>query len=345
MVSGQQDIEPVGLYFIVSWVFIVCDMIFFCVIGKGDCMYHNYKKIKHVLWVILFANLAVAFIKIVIGTLIGSASMVADGYHSLTDGSSNIVGLVGIYIATKPIDENHPYGYRKFEMMAGLFIAGMLFLTCGKIIIEAINRIINPVKPEVTVLSLISLLLTLIINIFVCVFEYKAGIKFNSQILVSDSMHTRSDVFVSFGVLVTLISIRCGLPMIVDPVISFVVVCFIIHAAIGILKDNSSILLDKAVVDTKQVINIAMEFDQVKNIHKVRSRGSMNDLYIDMHIMTEPELSVEISHELFHRIEDKFKESINPNIQLTAHIEPYREGQKPFNDNNFENLHNSCIDK
>ena len=308
-------------------------------------MYQNYKKIKHVLWIILFANLAVAFIKIIIGTLIRSTSMTADGYHSLTDGSSNIVGLVGIYLASKPMDDNHPYGHRKFEMMAGLFIAGMLFLICGKIIVEAINRIINPVETEVTVISMISLLVTLIINVFVCVFEYGAGKKLNSQILVSDSMHTRSDVFVSFGVLATLICIRLGLPMIIDPIVSFVVAGFIIYAAIEIFKDNSSILLDKAVVDTKQLKDIAMEFDQVKDIHNIRSRGSINDLYIDMHIMTEPELSVEKSHKLTHNIEDKIKENINANAQLIAHIEPYRESQKLVIDNDFVNLHDSYNDK
>ncbi|NLZ82866.1 MAG: cation transporter [Clostridiales bacterium] len=308
-------------------------------------MYQNYKKIKHVLWIILFANLAVAFIKIIIGTLIRSTSMTADGYHSLTDGSSNIVGLVGIYLASKPMDDNHPYGHRKFEMMAGLFIAGMLFLICGKIIVEAINRIINPVETEVTVISMISLLVTLIINVFVCVFEYRAGKKLNSQILVSDSMHTRSDVFVSFGVLATLICIRLGLPMIIDPIVSFVVAGFIIYAAIEIFKDNSSILLDKAVVDTKQLKDIAMEFDQVKDIHNIRSRGSINDLYIDMHIMTEPELSVEKSHKLTHNIEDKIKENINANAQLIAHIEPYRESQKLVIDNDFVNLHDSYNDK
>ena len=308
-------------------------------------MYYNYKKIKHVLWIILFANLAVAFIKIIIGTLIRSTSMTADGYHSLTDGSSNIVGLVGIYLASKPMDDNHPYGHRKFEMMAGLFIAGMLFLICGKIIVEAINRIINPVETEVTVISMISLLVTLIINVFVCVFEYRAGKKLNSQILVSDSMHTRSDVFVSFGVLATLICIRLGLPMIIDPIVSFVVAGFIIYAAIEIFKDNSSILLDKAVVDTKQLKDIAMEFDQVKDIHNIRSRGSINDLYIDMHIMTEPELSVEKSHKLTHNIEDKIKENINANAQLIAHIEPYRESQKLVIDNDFVNLHDSYNDK
>jgi cation diffusion facilitator family transporter len=99
-----------------------------------------YKKVRQVLWLILFANLAVAVLKIVVGTFVHSASMTADGFHSLTDGSSNIVGIIGIRLASKPVDEDHPYGHRKFETLAGLFIAGMLFFIGGKIIVEAINR-------------------------------------------------------------------------------------------------------------------------------------------------------------------------------------------------------------
>ncbi|MGL5715515.1 MAG: cation diffusion facilitator family transporter, partial [Paraclostridium sp.] len=98
--------------------------------------YDNYKKVKQVLWIILFANLGVALLKIVVGSIINSASMTADGFHSLSDGSSNIVGLIGITLASKPIDKEHPYGHKKFEVIAGLFIGGMLLFLGGKIIIE-----------------------------------------------------------------------------------------------------------------------------------------------------------------------------------------------------------------
>lgn len=284
---------------------------------------NKYRKVTQVLWIILLGNLGVALIKIVVGTMIRSTSMAADGFHSLTDGTSNIVGLIGIYLASKPVDKEHPYGHRKFEMMAGLFIAGMLFVICGNIVIKAVTRIRFPVHPEITLLSMLSLLLTLIVNIFVCIYEYRAGKKLESQILISDSMHTRSDIFVSLGVLITLIGIRMGLPIVIDPLVSFVVAGFIIHAAIEIFKVNSSILLDRAVVDTEYIRKIAMEFEQVKGIHNIRSRGYKDDLYIDMHIMTEPELSVEKSHELTHSIEKKIRENINMNAQLIAHIEPY----------------------
>lgn len=283
----------------------------------------TFKKVKRVLWSILFANLAVAALKIAIGSVIKSASMTADGFHSLTDGSSNIVGLIGINLASKPKDEDHPYGHKKFETLAALFIAGMLFVIGIKIILDAFNRFVNPVSPIVTVESLIALILTLCINIMVCLFEFRQGHKLNSQILVSDSMHTRSDIYVSAGVLITLLCVRLGLPSIIDPIASLVVSGFILHAAYEIFRDNSDILVDKAAVDPDKVRDIALAFEQVKDAHDIRSRGSKNDLHIDMHILTEPDMSVEESHILIHEIEEKMKTEICESIQVIVHIEPF----------------------
>lgn len=288
-------------------------------------MKDNYKEVSKVLWIILFANLFVAFLKISIGIIIKSNSMTADGLHSITDGSSNIVGLIGIYFASKPIDEEHPYGHKKYEMIAGIFISIMLIVVGIKVIVEGIQRLINPVKPNVALPYILILLLTISINIFVTTYEYKAGHKLNSQILISDSAHTKSDVFVSIGVLITLISIKLGLPPVIDSIVSFIIAGFIFYAAYEIFKDNSNILLDSAIVDTDRIIEIANNFDSIKDVHKVRSRGSNNDIHIDMHIMTDPELSVENSHELSHLLETKIKEEINPNLQLIVHIEPYKE--------------------
>lgn len=288
-------------------------------------MKDNYKEVSKVLWIILFANLFVAFLKISIGIIIKSNSMTADGLHSITDGSSNIVGLIGIYFASKPIDEEHPYGHKKYEMIAGIFISIMLIVVGIKVIVEGIQRLINPVKPNVALPYILILLLTISINIFVSIYEYKAGHKLNSQILISDSAHTKSDVFVSIGVLITLISIKLGLPPVIDSIVSFIIAGFIFYAAYEIFKDNSNILLDSAIVDTDRIIEIANNFDSIKDVHKVRSRGSNNDIHIDMHIMTDPELSVEKSHELSHLLETKIKEEINPNLQLIVHIEPYKE--------------------
>lgn len=303
-------------------------------------MNNYFKKVKQVLWIILFANFAVAVLKIIIGTIINSTSMAADGFHSLADGSSNIVGLIGIQYASMPVDEDHPYGHRKFEVLAGLFIAGMLFMICGKIVMDAVDRLINPILPGITLESLIILLFTLFVNIFVCIFEYKKGKKFNSHILISDSMHTRSDIYVSAGVLFSLIGIKLGLPPVIDPIASFIVAGFIFHAAYEIFKNNSGVLVDKAVVDTNLIRSIALSFELVKDTHNIRSRGCQNDLHIDMHIMTEPNLSIEKSHELIHSIEERIREDINKNAQVIAHLEPFGKGTDYFGSEpkDYENL-------
>ncbi len=283
----------------------------------------NYKKVKKVLWIILIANMIVALIKVSIGTIINSTSIMADGFHSLGDGSSNIVGLIGIHFASKPVDEDHPYGHGKFEMLTGLFIAGMLFMIGIKIMVDALSRFFNPTPLQISLQSLLLLLFTLCINIFVSQVEYHMGKKLYSQILISDSIHTRSDVYVSAGVLFTLLCIILGLPPVIDSIASLIVAVFILHGAYEIFRDNSCILLDQAAVDTCEIRNIVMSFDLVKDAHNIRSRGSQNELFIDMHIMTEPTLSVEKSHKLMHNIEEKIQEEIKNNVEIIIHLEPY----------------------
>ncbi len=285
----------------------------------------NYKKIRKVLWIILLANLLVALLKIVIGRLIKSSSITADGFHSLSDGSSNIVGLIGIGLASKPIDKDHPYGHKKFEVLSGLFIAAMLVFMGVKIIINGIIGFTAPKALSITPESLITILITLFINILVSKYEYSIGKKLNSYILISDSLHTKSDIFVSLGVLTTLIGIKLGLPPIVDSIASLVVAGFILNAAYEIFVSTSGILVDKAILDDEFIKNAISDFSEIKDIHNIRSRGSENNIYIDMHIMIDPKYSVEDSHVLLHRIENKLREKTNNTTEVIIHVEPYYE--------------------
>lgn len=283
----------------------------------------NYKKVKQVLFIILIANLGVALLKIIVGTSIQSSSMTADGFHSISDGTSNVVGLIGVSIASKPIDKEHPYGHKKFEVISGLFIGAMLFFIGGKVIIESIGRFSNPITPTITIESLIVLVITLLINIFVCSYEYKIGKKLNSYILISDSLHTKSDIFVSIGVLATLIGVRLGLPSIIDPIASLVVAGFILHASYEIFKSTIDVLVDRAVIDEENIREILKNFKEIKDVHNIRSRGSESDAYIDMHVMVDPSITIVKSHELDHKIEKAIKANINENAQVIIHMEPF----------------------
>lgn len=289
----------------------------------------NYKKVKFWLWAIMLANFAVCALKLVIGLLINSSSLTADGFHSLSDGSSNIVGLIGIAMASRPVDEDHPYGHNKFETLAGMAIAGMLVVLGIEIVVGAIGRFSNPVIPEVTFPSLIALLATLAINIIVTTVERKQGIKLNSQILVSDAMHTRSDIFVSVGVLVTLAGVKLGLPAIIDPIASLVVAGFILFAAWGIIREISGVLVDKAAIDNDKIVEIAKSFDHVKGVHKVRSRSAGAEIFIELHVQMDPDLSVEASHTCIHEIIAAIREQLGQPAQVIIHTEPYYEAPQP----------------
>lgn len=288
----------------------------------------SYKKVKKVLWIILVYNFIVSFTKIIIGISIKSASMTADGFHSFSDGASNIVGIIGVSMASKPKDKKHPYGHKKFEIMASMFIGGMLLMMAFKIILDTISRFTNPVIPLITNESLLALIGTLIINIFVCIYEYKIGNKLNSHILVSDSIHTRSDILVSIGVLLSLICVKFGLSPLIDSIASLVVAGVILLSSYEIFKSTTSILVDSAIIDDKDIENIIKSIDTVRGVHNIRSRGSENDIHIDMHILVDPNTSVEDSHKLAHDIEIKIKEELNENAQVIVHIEPYYENYR-----------------
>ena len=286
----------------------------------------DFRKIKTVLWIILFANLSVAFLKIFSGYRINSTSLTADGFHSLTDGSSNIIGLIGIQFASKPVDSGHPYGHHKFETLASLFIAVMLLIIGARIIISAAANIMHPQIAYITKESLVALIVTLGVNIFVAKFEFNKGKQLNSSILVADSLHTKSDVIVSIGVLSTLIAIKLGVSPFFDSIASLIVSGFILHAAYEIFGDTCGVLMDRVAIDSCRVKEIVMKFDEVKDVHNIRSRGTEDEIYVDLHIMVEPDTKVHDSHVLMHQIEDRLCQELNKTIHVIIHVEPFIAG-------------------
>ena len=289
----------------------------------------NYKKIQYILFVILILNIIVAVSKIVMGNISKSSAMSADGFASLADGLSNVIAIVGVYLASKPEDEDHQYGHGKIEIITGLIIGLFLLYAGFNVVMEAIGKIKNPVDINISPLSLLVMLFTLVINIIVAYYEYKKGNELNSPILIADSLHTKSDIFVTVGVIIALILIRLGMPYILDPVASFVVSLMIFYAAYNVFKENINILIDVKIVDDKEVKNFVMtEYPCVKEMHKIRSRGTKNNIFMDMHIQVDPKMTVEESHRLMHNIERTIQKNIEENAHVIIHIEPYFNNKK-----------------
>lgn len=246
----------------------------------------------------------------------------ADGFHSISDSASNVIGIIGIVLASKPKDNCHPYGHKKFETIASMFIGSMLLFISFNVIKSSIKNMFKTQILEISIESLIIILITLFINVFVALYENKQGKKLNSQILVADSFHTKSDIFVSIGVLIALLSIKLGLPPIIDTIGSFIVALFILHSAYEIFKENLSPLTDKVILDKEVIMDILKEFKDIKNVHNIRSRGDKDFIFLDMHIIVDSKLSVEEAHSLVHKVEETLTNELCKKIDVIIHVEP-----------------------
>jgi len=278
-------------------------------------------EVRRVLILVLVLNWVVAAAKIILGYSTGLISIAADGFHSLFDGVSNIVGLVGMRYASKPQDDDHPYGHEKYETIVALAISGLLLLTAYELGEAILRRIATPVLPDVSAAAFAIMLSTLLINIFVTRYETGEGRRLNSLVLVADATHTKSDVLVTVSVLVGMAGMRLGYNSL-DPIIASVVLLFILRAAYMIIRDSVTVLTDSAVVESERILAIAKGIPQISSIHKIRSRGDPNKVFLDLHACFPPDTSLSKAHALAGKLKSEImKES--PQIKdVVIHIEP-----------------------
>jgi len=291
-------------------------------------IHKHYIRIRWVLVIVLILNWAVAAAKMIFGILSRCESMTADGFHSLSDGASNIIGLIGIALSSRPIDKDHPYGHKKYETFFSLGIAALLFFVSFNLIRESISHFGHPFIPEVDYRSFSIMIVTMIINFGVMKYEYKRGTELNSDILVADSMHTKADIFTSFSVIIALISIKLGYP-ILDPIATFVIALFIAYAAVEIVRQASKILCDSiAITNPKKISDIVLKIEGVKACHKIRTRGRPDDICVDLHVQVESTMHIDQAHKICYAIEEAVKHGIPEVSDVLVHIEPKEKKKK-----------------
>lgn len=283
------------------------------------------RGVARVLWVTLALNWSVAALKILLGTFTNCLVIVADGWHSLSDGTSNIVGLAGITISRHPADFDHPYGHRKYETFTATLISFFLFFVAFSIAREAWAAWWSPRQPQVTALSFLLMGFTLAVNLFVVWYERRKARELRSDLLASDSLHTMTDVFVTSTVLIALAGIRWNLPWL-DPVFSFLIAAVIAWTATMILKQTSDVLCDKAVLDPALLDPIVRSAPGVKDCHRIRTRGRPDDIHVDLHVLVDGRMTVTDSHEVANQIEHRILESFPGVSDVVVHVEPLSHG-------------------
>ena len=282
----------------------------------------RHRSIRNVLWAVLALNLAVALAKLVYGITSHSAAMEADGFHSLFDGASNIIGLVGMWFAARPADEDHPYGHGKYETFAAALIGVLLVIAGYTVGRGAVDSLLGRGLPtEVTMLSFAIMLGTLAVNVFVTTWERRAGRRLGSEVLVADASHTLSDVLVSIGVIVSLVVVRLGWEQ-ADGIVALLVAVVILRAAWGIFRGVLHTLGDAARLPADAVAAAAGGVPGVVGCHGVRSRGSDSHVYVDLHVQVAPGTTVEQGHAITHEVKDSLRRAYGQVTDVVVHLEP-----------------------
>ena len=280
------------------------------------------RAIRRVLWITLALNAVVAAAKLATGLATGVLSLVADGVHSSLDGASNIVGLLAIAAARRPADADHPYGHRKFETVAALAIGGMLVVACWEMAGSAWTRLREGAPPGVAgALGFTVMGVTMAVNAFVSWYEAREGKRLGSEFLVADAAHTRSDMLVSFSVLVALAATRMGWGW-ADLAATVFIIVWILRLSWQVVRPALVTLADEARLDAAALAQAARSVPGVSDVHFVRSRGHHDAVFVDLHFQVQPEMAVEQAHVLAHRVEVAIKEAFPQVVDVVTHVEP-----------------------
>ena len=282
----------------------------------------RYAEVARVLTRVLFLNLIVAIAKILFGYSSGAISILSDGFHSLTDTGSNIVGLIGIRAAERPPDEDHPYGHRKYETVAAAAVTIFLFLLVLEVLRNAFNHLSGrTAPPDISIAGFVIMGVTVVINLAVVRYESSEADRLRSEVLLADALQTRGDVWTSIAVIVALAGARAGVP-ILDPIAALVVAGFIGRALVQIAATTTRILSDRVVMSEADIERVVMTVPGVLGCHQIRTRGSEDHVFLDFHVWLPPTMPLVEAHALSHVVKDRLMAKYPQIADVIIHLEP-----------------------
>lgn len=265
--------------------------------------------------------MAVAVAKIAFGYASGAISILSDGFHSLTDAASNVVGLIGVRVAGRPPDADHPYGHRKFETVAAAAVAIFLLLVLVEVLRNAFNHLTGRSTPTIGAASFVVMIATIGINVFVVRYESDAAARLSSELLLADATQTRADIWTSVAVIAALAGTRLGWT-ILDPVAALVVAGFIGSAGFQIARTTTGILSDRIVLSDADLQGIVMSVPGVLGCHQIRTRGSTDHVFLDLHVWLPADMPLAHAHAISHVVKDRLMARFPQIADAIIHIEP-----------------------
>lgn len=290
---------------------------------RNDKQQIAYRQIKSVTYLAIAANTLLFIVKLVVGFFTGSIALTADSFHSLSDMTTDLAVLLGVYIGSKEPDRRHPYGYGWAETFSAVFIALILvFVGSGFVYYAAVD-----IAKGNVITAHISVLIVAIVSIIAKELLYRvtkrAAIKSHSPALYANAWHHRSDALSSVAVAAGFVSLRFGFKY-GDQIAAVAVGLMVILVGVKIVGDCLGELTERAVdAETiEQIQHIINSNSSIRHWHKLRTRMVGREVFLDLHILVEADLNIAAAHEIAESLETSLHEQIARPVNITVHVEP-----------------------
>lgn len=273
----------------------------------------------------IVCNVLLFLLKLTVGILSGAVSVIADAMNNLSDAASSVVTLLGFRLAQRPADQDHPYGHARYEYLSGLTVAALILVIGFELATSAVSRIFTPATVEFTALTLVVLLCSIGIKLWMSVFFATLGKKINSTTLKATSVDSRNDVIASAAVLLGCFGERF-LNWKIDGYVGLAVAFFILYAGISMARETISPLLgqqaDKKLLDA--ISSLVCSHEKVLGIHDllVHDYGP-GRCYASVHVELSAEEDALVCHDIIDAIECDALEMLN--VHLVIHYDPVLE--------------------
>ena len=288
------------------------------------------KSIYKVTWIGSVVNFLLLVFKFIAGILGHSSALVADAVHSLSDFITDIIVLVFVKISSKPEDEDHRYGHGKYETLATALIGLALFAVGIGLLVNGATKVSNVIKgdtlPAPSMIALIAAAVSIISKEILYRYTVRVGKNLNSQAVIANAWHHRSDAYSSIG---TLLGIGGAIFLgekwrILDPIAAIVVSAFIIKVAIDLIKPCIDELLERSLpAETEQqILDIIASFPEVSSPHHLRTRRIGNHIAIEVHLRMDGQTTLQNAHAVATKVENRLKEEFGPETHIGIHMEP-----------------------
>lgn len=284
------------------------------------------KVANRVSTITIIENIILSIFKLIAGIVANSNAMISDAIHSASDVFSTFVVIIGIKLASKTPDKEHPYGHERLECVAAIILSMVLFLTGAFIGLDAFKDIFNNNYETLQtpgLLALIAAVVSIATKEGMYWYTRFYAKKIDSSALMADAWHHRSDALSSIGALIGIFGARMGFP-IMDAIASLVIFLFIIKAAFDIFKDAVNKMLDCSCDEKteQEICAFVLKNDDVKNIDLFQTRVFGNKIYVDMEIQIDSSYTLKKAHEIAERVHDEIEENFPKIKHIMVHYNP-----------------------